>query len=49
MSGYVLSPEAEEDVFQIWSYLAEEASLETANRVESKIYEAFQLLAGTQA
>ena len=47
MRGYVLSSEAQEDVFQIWSYLAEEASLETANRIESKIYEAFELLAAT--
>lgn len=37
MSGYVLSSEAVEDVFQIWRYLAEEASVETANRIEAKI------------
>ena len=30
--------------FRIWRYLAEEASLETANRVEAKLYEAFELL-----
>jgi antitoxin ParD1/3/4/toxin ParE1/3/4 len=47
MSSYILSPEAQEDVFQIWAYLAEEASLETANRIESKIFGAFQSLAGT--
>jgi len=45
MSGYILSPDAEEDVFQIWLYLAEKASVETADRVESKLYEAFELLA----
>lgn len=47
MSGYILSPEAEEDIFQIWRYLAEKASTETANRAESKIYEAFGLLVKT--
>jgi plasmid stabilization system protein ParE len=47
MSGYVLSAEAEEDIFQIWRYLAENAGLETANRVESKLYEAFELLSQT--
>jgi len=44
MSDYVLSPEAEEDLFQIWRYLAEEASTEIANRIEAKLYEAFEML-----
>ena len=47
MIGYVLSPEAEEDTFQIWSYLAEKASVETANRIESKFFKAFELLVKT--
>lgn len=47
MSGYVLSAEADEDIFQIWCYLAEKASVETANRVEAKLYEACALLAKT--
>jgi len=47
MSGYVLSAEAEEDAFQIWRYLAEKAGVETANRIESKLYEAFELLMKT--
>lgn len=45
MRGYTLSPEAEEDLFQIWLYLAEEASLEIADRIESGLYEAFEMLA----
>jgi plasmid stabilization system protein ParE len=47
MNGYILSAEAEEDAFQIWRYLAEKASVETANRVESKLYKAFELLVKT--
>jgi plasmid stabilization system protein ParE len=47
MSGYILSTEAEEDTFQIWRYLAEKASVETANRIESKFYKAFELLVKT--
>jgi plasmid stabilization system protein ParE len=44
MSRYLLSKEAEEDVFEIWRYLADRASVETANRIESKLYQAFELL-----
>ena len=47
MSGYTLSAEAEEDVFQIWRYLAEEAGVRIANGIESKLYEAFQMLVRT--
>lgn len=47
MSGYVLSSEAEEDIFRIWEYLAEKAGLETANRIEAKIYKMFELLMKT--
>lgn len=45
MSSYLLSNEAEEDVFEIWRYLAEKTSVETANRAEARLYEAFELLA----
>ena len=44
MSGYLLSPEAEEDAFQIWRYLAQKAGLETADRIESKLFQTFELL-----
>ena len=47
MSGYVLSPEAEQDIFEIWSYLADEASIDLASQVESELFEAFELLART--
>lgn len=47
MSGYVLSIEAEEDVFRIWEYLTNKADLKTANRVEARLYKAFELLTKT--
>jgi plasmid stabilization system protein ParE len=47
MSGYVLSVEAEEDLFEIWRYLAEEADLDTAELIESDLYKAFELLVKT--
>jgi plasmid stabilization system protein ParE len=37
MKGFVLSPEAEEDIWSIWRYLALEAGLSVANRVKSTI------------
>jgi antitoxin ParD1/3/4/toxin ParE1/3/4 len=45
MSAYLVSPQAEEDVFEIWRYLAGEASIEFANQVESELFEDFALLA----
>ena len=47
MSAFIVSPEAEEDIFQIWLYLLREASLETANRIEADILEAFDGVAAT--
>ncbi len=47
MSSYLLAPEAEEDVFQIWTYLAEKASPKTDDRIELKLYQAFDLLEKT--
>jgi plasmid stabilization system protein ParE len=44
MSSYVVSPEADEDMFEIWRYLYQKASLEVANRVEKEIYSAFEAL-----
>lgn len=44
MGIYILSPEAEEDIFEIWRYLAEEVSADFANRVESELFEDFKLL-----
>jgi len=45
VSGYIVSPKAQEDLFQIWTYLAREASIATADRVESELYDRFESLA----
>jgi len=45
MRGYVLSPESDQDLFEIWSYLSVEASVEFANQVESELFADFELLA----
>ena len=42
--SYVVSPEKDEDIFEIWRYLCQKASLEVANRVEKEIYFAFEAL-----
>ena len=44
MSGYVVSPKADEDIFEICRYLYEKAGIEVANRVEAEIYGAFETL-----
>jgi toxin ParE1/3/4 len=41
MGSFIVAPEAEEDVYQIWCYLFREAGVETANRIESEILQAF--------
>ncbi len=46
MSLYLLTPQAEEDLFDIWSYIAQD-SLNAANRVEAEIYAACAFLAST--
>jgi plasmid stabilization system protein ParE len=45
MSGYIISPEAENDAFEIWRYLAEKASVPFADRTEEVLFDAFALLA----
>jgi plasmid stabilization system protein ParE len=45
MSSYVVSPQADEDIFEVWRYLFERAGAEIANRVESELYAAFDSLA----
>lgn len=45
MKAFVLSPDAEEDVWTIWQHLALEAGLSVANRVESTIFEKIALCA----
>jgi plasmid stabilization system protein ParE len=46
MSGYTLSPESEDDLFEIWLYLVENADIQLAERVETALFEHFALLAG---
>ena len=44
MSGYVLTPIAKADVFDIWSFIAE-SNEEDADRVEQAIYDACAFVA----
>lgn len=44
MSGYSLTPLAKADLFEIWSYIAEDNE-DAADRVERAIYEACALMA----
>jgi len=44
MSRYVVTAPAEEDLFEIWSYIASD-SVDVANRVEAEIYAACRFLA----
>ena len=46
MSEYQFTPQAADDLFEIWSYIARD-SIEAANRVEAAICEACNLLATT--
>jgi plasmid stabilization system protein ParE len=45
MSNFILSPEADEDVWQIWLYLAEQEGTALADRIEAELFEAFGTLA----
>ena len=45
MSDYIVSPQADQDIFEIWCYLFERAGDEVANRVEFEFYAAFDALA----
>ncbi len=44
MKRYRLTPQASDDLFQIWSYIARD-SIEAANAVEEAVYEACSLVA----
>ena len=43
-SGYVLSPESRQDIFDIWCYLAVEAGVDLADQVEGELFDDFELL-----
>ncbi|HUI80727.1 MAG TPA: type II toxin-antitoxin system RelE/ParE family toxin [Bryobacteraceae bacterium] len=45
MNGYILSPEARHQIFEIWSYLAAKAGIDLANQVESELFGDLALLA----
>ena len=45
MSTFVLAPDAEEDLFQIWSYLFQKAGLELADRIQGELFDAFSTVA----
>jgi toxin ParE1/3/4 len=47
MKPYIVAPEAEEDLRQIWRYLLEEAGLAIANRIQGELVDAFEGLAET--
>jgi plasmid stabilization system protein ParE len=42
---YLIAPEAEEDLRQIWRYLHGEAGLAIANRIQGELVDAFEGLA----
>jgi len=43
MNLYLLTPQAEDDLFAVWSYIARD-SVEAADRVEAQIYTTFGFL-----
>lgn len=45
MKRYVVAPEAEDDLRQIWRYLLGEAGLAVANQIQAELVDAFQGLA----
>jgi plasmid stabilization system protein ParE len=45
VKSYVVAPEAESDLNQIWRYLLGEAGLAVANRIQSELVDAFEGLA----
>ena len=45
MNSYVLAPEAEDDIKQIWRYLLGAAGLAVANRIQGELVDAFEGLA----
>ena len=45
MKSYLIAPEAEVDLQQIWRYLLGEAGLAVANRIQGELVDAFEGLA----
>ncbi|MGA7558773.1 MAG: type II toxin-antitoxin system RelE/ParE family toxin [Terriglobales bacterium] len=46
MKPYIVAPEAEDDLRQIWRYLLGEAGLAVADRIQDELVDAFEGLAG---
>jgi len=44
MSSYLLTPQAEDDLYTVWSFIAQD-NIEAADRVEAQIYAACGFLA----
>ena len=44
MRGYLVSPEANADIFEIWRWIAKD-SVELADRVEAELHDMFEALA----
>jgi plasmid stabilization system protein ParE len=42
MSAYIVSPKADEDIFDVWRYLYGRAGVEVANRIEAELYGMFE-------
>lgn len=45
MNSYVVAPDAEDDLKQIWRYLLGQAGLAVANRIQGELVDAFESLA----
>ena len=45
VKSYVVAPEAEDDLRQIWRYLLDSAGLAIANRIQGELVDAFESLA----
>jgi len=45
VKSYIVAPEAESDLRQIWRYLLGEAGLAVANRIQGELVDAFEGLA----
>jgi plasmid stabilization system protein ParE len=45
VKSYLVAPEAEDDLRQIWRYLLGEAGLDVANRIQTELVDAFEALA----
>lgn len=44
MKDFIISPRADADLNEIWTYLAERAKLSTADRVLDEIYQVFAMV-----